>query len=103
MLAEVISFVPITGVESTLAIGDATVVISIAIIGNQITGSVGTLVGFGWGSIPDTPETWTAQSDTSESWTPVADTSETWTAQSDISESWSEIADNSETWTQVTA
>jgi hypothetical protein len=46
----------------------------------------------------DTPETWDAIADNSETWTPVNDTAETWNAIADNGESWTPIADNSETW-----
>ncbi len=54
----------VTGNASTLSIGSVTNASSIGIIGNQIVCPVGTMIGFGWGTIPDTPETWTAESDT---------------------------------------
>jgi len=78
MLAEVISFQAITGVGGTGSAGTATSTVSIAIIGVQTACSVGTLIGFGWGAVPDTSETWSTISDTSETWTVVADNSTTW-------------------------
>jgi hypothetical protein len=50
----------------------------VAISGVELTGSVGTLIGFGWGVIPESSESWTPVSDTSESWTDLADNSITW-------------------------
>jgi hypothetical protein len=97
----VISFQAITGVSGTGEVGSASNVITVAIIGNEAVGSVGVMVGFGWGSIPDTSETWTAQSDTPETWSPVSDTAETWTPESDTSETWTQIADNSTSWQQA--
>jgi hypothetical protein len=51
-----------------------------------------------WMPEPDTPETWSAISDTGETWTPLNDTTETWDAIANTSENWTPIADNSETW-----
>jgi hypothetical protein len=79
MSPETISFVAITGVEGTGAVGSVTNGISIEIIGVEASGSVGTIIGYGWGAIPDTAETWTAEADTPETWTAIADNSETWT------------------------
>jgi hypothetical protein len=101
MGAEVISFQAITGVEGTGAVGTASNVISIGIIGVQSICAVGIIIGYGWGAIPDTSETWTPEADTSESWTPVSDTSESWSPVSDTSESWSDLADNSVTWQEA--
>jgi len=69
----------VTGNHSTLSIGSVTNGISVEIIGNEITCSVGTMIGFGWSTIPDTAETWTAEADTAETWTEISDNSETWT------------------------
>ena len=101
VLAEVISFQAITGVEGTGAVGTASNVISIGIIGVESICAVGIMIGFGWGSIPNTSETWTPEADTSESWTPVANSTESWTPASDTSESWSDLADNSITWQEA--
>ena len=76
--AEVISFQDITGVDGTGSVGTAASVISIEIIGNSATGAVGIVIGFGWGAIPDTSETWTPVSDTSETWTDISDNATTW-------------------------
>jgi hypothetical protein len=78
MLAEVISFQAITGVEGTGVLGTATSAVSVAIIGVQTNSSVGTMIGFGWGAVPDTSDSWSPISDTSETWTVVADNSTTW-------------------------
>ena len=78
MIGEVFTFQAITGVGATGSVGSATKSISVAIIGVQTACSVGTLIGFGWGAVPDTSETWTPISDTSETWTVVADNSTTW-------------------------
>jgi hypothetical protein len=102
MSAEVISFQAITGVSGTGEVGSASNVIEVAIIGNEAVGSAGVMVGFGWGAVPDTSETWTPQSDTPETWDPVANTAKTWTPESDTAETWSEISDNSTSW-QVAA
>ena len=99
--AEVISFQAITGVNGTGVVGTASNVISIGIIGVESICAVGIMIGFGWGSIPNTSETWTPEADTSESWTPVANSTESWTPASDTSESWSDLADNSITWQEA--
>jgi hypothetical protein len=79
MMPETILFVAITGIDGTGLVGSVTNGISIEIIGVEASGSVGTMIGFGWGAIPDTAETWTAETDTPETWTAIADNSETWT------------------------
>jgi hypothetical protein len=79
MSPETISFVAITGVDGTGAVDSVTNGISIEIIGVEASGSVGTMIGFGWGAIPDTAETWTAEADTPETWSEISDNSETWT------------------------
>ena len=61
----------VTGNDSTLSLGSVTNGISIEIIGNEITCSVGSIIWFAWIAIPDTPETWTAIADNSETWTQV--------------------------------
>jgi hypothetical protein len=78
MLAEVISFQAITGVEGTGSVGSVGLTIEIAITGVESIGSVGTMIGYGWSVIPSTSESWTPVSDTSESWTDLADNSVTW-------------------------
>jgi len=78
MGAEVISFQAITGVNGTGSVGSVSNVISIGIIGVESIGAVGTMIGYGWGSIPNTSESWTSISDTSESWTDLSDNSITW-------------------------
>jgi hypothetical protein len=52
----------------------------VSISGVSASGSVGTILGFGWGATPDTSETWTGQSDTPETWSAISDNAETWTA-----------------------
>ena len=99
--AEVISFQAITGVNGTGSVGTASNVISIGIIGVESICAVGIMIGFGWGSIPNTSETWTPEADTSESWTPVANSTESWTSISDTSESWTDLSDNSITWQEA--
>jgi hypothetical protein len=101
MGAEVISFQAITGVEGTGAVDSVGLTIEIAITGVQSICAVGTMIGFGWGAIPDTSETWTPEADTSESWAPVSDSSESWSPVADTSESWSDLADNSITWQEA--
>lgn len=78
MTAEVISFQDITGVDGTGFVGTAANVISVEIMGNGATGAVGTILGFGWGAVPDTSETWTPVSDTSETWADISDNATTW-------------------------
>jgi hypothetical protein len=78
MGAEVITFQAITGVNGTGSVGTASNVISIGIIGVESICAVGTMIGYGWGSIPNTSESWTSISDTSESWSDLADNSVTW-------------------------
>jgi len=78
MGAEVITFQAITGVNGTGAVDSVSNVISIGIIGVESIGAVGTMIGYGWGSIPNTSESWTSISDTSESWTDLSDNSITW-------------------------
>lgn len=78
MAAEVISFQDITGVSGTGSVGTVSNVISIEIMGNGATGAVGTILGFGWGAVPDTSETWTPVSDTSETWADISDNATTW-------------------------
>ena len=78
MSAEVISFQAITGVSGTGSVGTVSNVISIEIMGNGATSAVGTIIGFGWGAIPNTSETWTPVSDTSETWTDISDNATTW-------------------------
>ena len=72
MLAEVISFQAITGVEGTGSVGSATSVVSVAIIGVQTSCFAGTMVRFGWGQISDTSETWTVVADNSTTWQEAA-------------------------------
>jgi len=72
MIAEVISFQAITGVQGTGAVGTASNVTSIRIIGVQSICSVGTVIGFGWGVIPDTLENWTDLSDNPITWQEAA-------------------------------
>jgi hypothetical protein len=79
MSPETISFIEISGVSGTGDVGSVTNALSIAIIGVEASGSVGTMIGFGWASQPDTAESWTPVSDTSEDWTEISDNSETWT------------------------
>ena len=86
---------------ATLNAGSVTNVISVAIIGVSATGSVGDVLGFGWGVTPDTPETWSGQSDTPETWSAISDTSESWTPGTDTSETWTAISDNAETWQAI--
>jgi len=50
----------------------------VALTGVSLTGSVGTMIGFGWSVIPSTSESWTPVSDTSENWSDLADNSITW-------------------------
>jgi hypothetical protein len=92
MPSEVISFQDITGVEGAGSVGSATNAVSIAIIGVQTNLLVGTMIGFGWGAVPDTSESWSQISDTSESWSQISDTSETWTVVADNSTTWQEAA-----------
>ena len=80
VLAEVISFQDITGVEGTGSVDSVVGVISVEISGNAAIGAVGTMFGFGWGAIPDAAETYTPISDSAESWTAIVDNSETWTS-----------------------
>ena len=101
MGAEVISFQDITGVAGTGDVGTVTNAVSIEITGVESICAVGVMIGFGWGAIPDTSESWTPDSDTSASWTPVADSSESWTPVSDSSESWTDLEDNSITWQEA--
>jgi hypothetical protein len=72
--------VAVSGNTATLNAGSVTNTVSMAKIGVSATGSVGTILGYGWGVTPDTPETWSSQSDTPETWSAISDTSETWTA-----------------------
>ena len=80
VLAEVISFQDITGVEGAGSVDSVVGVISVEISGNAATGAVGTMFGFGWGAIPNAAETYTPISDSAESWTAIVDNSETWTS-----------------------
>jgi hypothetical protein len=70
--AEVITFQDITGVQGTGAVGTASNVTSIGITGVQSICSVGTVIGFGWGVIPDTLENWTDLSDNPITWQEAA-------------------------------
>jgi hypothetical protein len=79
MSPETISFVDITGVGGTGSVGSVTNAVSIAIIGVEASGSVGTIIGYGWSVVADTAESWSPVSDTSEDWTEISDNSETWT------------------------
>lgn len=76
--AEVISFQDITGVEGTEALGTAAATIEIVITGVGLICAVGTMIGYGWGAVPDSSESWTPVADTSETWTDLADNSITW-------------------------
>jgi hypothetical protein len=78
MGAEVISFQDITGVDGTGAVDSVLAVIEVAIIGVESIGAVGSMIGYGWGAVPNTSESWTPISDTSESWTDLSDNSVTW-------------------------
>jgi hypothetical protein len=72
MGAEVITFQDITGVQGTGAVGTASNVISIGIIGVQSICSVGRIIGFGWSVIPDTSESWSDLADNSITWQEIA-------------------------------
>lgn len=72
MVAEVITFQAITGVNGTGSVGTASNVISIGIIGVQSICSVGQIIGFAWSVIPDTSESWSDLADNSITWQEAA-------------------------------
>ena len=101
VLAEVISFQDITGVEGTGAVDSALAVIEVAITGVESVCSIQKMTRLGWGAYPDNQETWSPQSDTTETWTSISPTTNGWGAVSDTSESWTDLSDNSVTWQEA--
>ena len=80
MIGAVLTLQDITGIEGTGEVGTISFSMSVVveISGVSLSGLTGTLIGFGWGVVPDSSESWTPVSDTSENWTDLADNSITW-------------------------